>query len=214
MAATALHRFVILHIHVEEKLAKKEHASGMGNYELPVAPYPTQPRLHRPVAFEHGCRVAEAAETWSFFFAVGLLADAVSRFCVVVRAFWLGSTAVCVQQAFSKCRQTAQFVLHDVVIVLAVGVGCQLQLAIGDTPGWDIAESNAHNALDTRHKKLGIHTLVSVVGHIRHVCIAALGEPFAESCGDVRVNRRGLGYATSKKAEVFSLGLYTFTQMY
>lgn len=68
--------------------------------------------------------------------------------------------------------------------------------------------------LDTRHKELGIHAFVGVVGHIRHVCIAALVKPFAESCDDIGANWRGLGYATSKKAEVFSLGLYTFTQMY
>ncbi len=99
------------------------------------------------------------------------------------------------------------------MVVIAIGIGCQLQLTIGNTLGRNIAERNAHNAPHIRHKEPGIHALVGVVGHICHVRIATLGKPLVESGGDTRLDRYGLGYAASKKAEVFSLGLYAFTQI-
>ena len=95
-----------------------------------------------------------------------------------------------------------QFLLHDVVIVLADGiVGKALYGRLGG-----VVEGYADDALHAGHQQTGIKALVLVVLHILHRGMTTLTEPVAEGAGRLLIHGLSLGDATGRKAEAQCLG--------
>ena len=106
-----------------------------------------------------------------------------------------------------------QLLLHHVVIVLAISIIGYLILVGGNFYTWGVRESHADDALDSRHEKSRVETLVDVVGKIVHLGMTAIGYPTAIAVGSVAINGFGLGYAAGEKAETLGLGFYLFSQI-
>ena len=178
-AAAVAHGGVVFKVVGDKEFAKEEHAAGMGDDELVVAPYPSQSRTLCPITFKHGGSVAEGT---------------------------IGGYAA------GGCKGM-QLLLHHVVIVLAIGIIGYLILVGGNLLGRGIGECHADDALDSRHEKSRVETLVDVVGKIVHRGMTAIGYPTAIAVGSAAINGFGLGYAAGEKAETLGLGFYLFSQI-
>ena len=72
-AATAGYGAVVVELEGQEKFPQEEHATRTGDNQLAVFAYPSQARLHGPIAFKHGPAVDENAEWLLNFFSLLLI---------------------------------------------------------------------------------------------------------------------------------------------
>jgi hypothetical protein len=96
------------------------------------------------------------------------------------------------------------------VVVEAEGIGRNLRLAIGDMLRRSVVEGHGDNGLQPRHEQAWVQTLVEVVGHIRHIGVATLGQPLPQPRLHGGADVSGAGKATSRKAETRRLGSNKF----
>ena len=160
-AATVRHWRVGGELDVDEELAEEEHATGMRNNELMVAAYPAEARPHCPVAFKYGCGVAE-------WLSDGRGVSCVC--CLIVLVLLLFILPV----SRYKSGKLTEFLLHDVMIVMAVGVGCNLVLVIVNSAGRCIAECYSDDVFRAWYEKTRVKAFVEVVFEVVHIGMAAV----------------------------------------
>ena len=99
-----------------------------------------------------------------------------------------------------------ELVPDNVMIVLAVSIGCYLVFFRGNASRRGVVECHTDNGLHAFHEQPRVEPFVLVVLHIGHAGLMAQTEPLAEKVGRERFDGFGLGDSTCKKAETFRLG--------
>lgn len=163
---------------VDKDFAKKEARAGVGEDELRILSYPAKTGTPSPITLEYGCRVTECT---ALLYGGGRVAD-------------------------DELLQGGKLGFHEVMIVFAVSVPCQLAGVGRKKLRRIVVEGDTDDAACAFHQQTWVEALVGVIIHVVHVGLVVASQPAVQGSGGRLVYSIGWGNAASIKAEAQSFG--------
>ena len=212
LSAEVAYRLIGVEADADKNFAEEEHRTGMGDDKRMVAAYPSESGFDGPIAFEHRGTVDET--TIADGIVVGCRGG---HLCITVAVCCACRAA---DPWLIRNHRPSEFIgkerhllFHDVVIVFAKCIGGKIVVVghvTGDLLFRSIVESQADDALRSRNEQGRVEAFLEVVAHIFHCGIVFFGYPCAHMLLGGCIDGTCLCYATGKKTETLSLGLYRF----